>query len=69
MPYGEKIRKILRDKGMTQADLSRASGIEESNISFIVNSNRNVRELTLSKLCNGLECKPEDIMLEGENAH
>lgn len=65
MPYGYKIKKILKDKGMTQAELSRASGIKESNISHILNQDRNVRERTLYRLCKGLGCKPEDIMLEG----
>lgn len=64
MPYGWKIKAILEEEGMTQADLSRESGIEESNISHIVNHNRNVREKTLYKLCKGLHCKPEEIMLE-----
>lgn len=66
MPYGWKIRAILDEKGMTQADLARASGIDASNISYIVNQDRNVREKTLWRLCKGLNCKPEDIMLEEE---
>lgn len=64
MPYGWKIKSILKERGMSQADLSRESGIEVSNISKIVNGNRNVREKTLYRLCKGLKCKPEDIMLE-----
>ena len=64
MPYGWKVKAILEEQEMTQADLSRASGIEESNISHIVNNDRNIREKTLAKLCKGLGCKPEEIMLE-----
>lgn len=64
MPYGKKIKAILDDKKMSQVELSRLSGIEESNISHIVNNNRNVREKTLSKICKALGCKPEEIMLE-----
>ena len=64
MPYGLKVKAILEKQGMTQADLSRESGIDRSNISYIVNNNRNVREKTLAKLCKGLHCKPEEIMLE-----
>lgn len=66
MPYGWKIKKLLKERGMTQADLSRASGIEPSNISHIVNNDRNVREKTLWRLCQGLHCKPEEIILEDE---
>ena len=64
MPYGWKIKELLKQQDMTQADLSRKTGISESNICHIIKENRNVRETTLSDLCNGLKCKPEDIMLE-----
>lgn len=64
MPYGWKIKAILEEEDMSQAELSRLSGIEPSNISHIIKSNRNVREKTLSALCKGLGCKPEEIMLE-----
>lgn len=67
MPYGWKVKAILDEKNMSQAELSRLTGIEQSNISYIVNNNRNVTEETLWKLCNGLKCKPEEIMLEGED--
>lgn len=64
MPYGEKVREILKEKGMTQRQLADLAGIEESNISYILNSDRNVKETTLRKLCNALDVDPEDIMLE-----
>lgn len=67
MPYGWKIKKLLKERDMSQADLARASGIEPSNISYIVNNDRNVREKTLWSLCQGLHCKPEEIILEEEN--
>ena len=67
MPQREKIKKILEEKGMTQADLARASGIDASNISYIISESRNVREKTLWKLCKGLGCKPEDIMWREED--
>lgn len=64
MPYGWKIKKLLKEKGMTQADLARATGIDPSNICHIVNEDRNVRESTLYRLCEILQVKPEEIMLE-----
>lgn len=64
MPNGKKIKAILNERGMTQRDLSIASGIDESNISYILNQNRNIREKTLFKLCKALKCSAEDIMLE-----
>lgn len=64
MPYGWKIKEILKEKDMTQAELSRRSGLDPSNISHIVHGNRDVKETTLNRLCRGLEIKPEEIMLE-----
>ena len=66
MPYGWKIKEILKEKEMTQAELSRITGIKPSNLSYIVNNNRDVLETTLERLCYGLECRPEDIMLNGK---
>lgn len=66
MPYGHKIRKLLEERGMTQAELSRLSGIKESNISYIVNNDRSVRENTLRRICAALNCKAEDIWKEVE---
>ena len=64
MPNGWKVRKILAENDMTQADLARVTGMSESNVCRIVKGNRNVREKTLWRICKGLGCKPEDIMLE-----
>lgn len=64
MPYGYKVKKIMQENGQTQKELSKATNISESNISKIIKENRNIREKTLYRLCRGLKCKPEDIMLE-----
>lgn len=64
MPNGWKVRKILAENDMTQADLARVTGMSESNVCRIVKGNRNVREKTLWRICKALGCKPEDIMLE-----
>lgn len=64
MPYGWKIKAMLEEQEMTQADLSRESGISPSNICHIIKEDRDVQETTLYKLCKGLHCKPEEIMLE-----
>lgn len=64
MPNAKKVKEILAERKMTQADLARASGIDPSNISHILKSNRNIREKTLWRLCKGLRCSPEEIILE-----
>lgn len=67
MPYGRKLKDILDEKGISQAELSRMTGIEPSNISYIVNNDRNVREKTLARICEALKIDPREIMLKGRN--
>lgn len=62
MTSSRKIRDIMDGRGMTQIELARATGMKRSNVCKLVHNDRDVRESTLSKLCRGLGCKPEDIM-------
>lgn len=62
MPVSKKVLELMKQQGLTQAELSRRSGIEKSHLHHILNRNENVLEVTLAKLCKGLNCKPEDIM-------
>ena len=48
MDFKERLRKIREDKGYTQDDLSRLSGIKKSNISKYENG---IHEPTVSILC------------------
>lgn len=66
MPNANRIKHIMVDKGMTQADLARKSNIDKSHISHILKRNGSVLEPTLYRICKALDCKPEDIMLTGE---
>lgn len=69
MPDGKKIRALLKEKNMTQAELARRSNVTEANISYIISQNRNVREKTLLALCKALDCSPYDIALEDKNGN
>lgn len=66
MPNSKKVLTLMDAQGLTQAELSRQSGIERSYLNHIIKRNMRVNEITLSRLCRGLKCKPEDIMLEVE---
>lgn len=66
MTSGKKIQAIMSDLGISQSELARRAGMKRSNVCYIVNNDRDVRESTLSKLCRGLGCKPEEIMSEDE---
>lgn len=61
MTKSSKIRQIANDRGMSQADVARAAGLYDSQVSHMFNEDGNLREPTLIKLCKALDCKAEDI--------
>lgn len=62
MPDSKKVFALMDSKGLTQAEVSRRSGIERSHLNHFLRRNESVNENTIVKLCRALECKPEDIM-------
>ena len=58
---GSRIRKIRKQKGMTQQHLSSASEIEKANLSRIETGMTNPTVLTLLKICNAFEVKVTDL--------
>lgn len=58
---GEKLRKVLADKGMSQYRLAKITGIPAYYINRIIQSNTNVKERTLFTICDALGCKAEEI--------
>lgn len=66
MPDSKKLKRIMDEQDMSQAELGRRAGIKPANVSHIVNSNRDVRESTLMKIARALGCKAEDIALDCE---
>lgn len=64
MPDHKKLQRIAKERGMSQGEVSRRSGIQRSNITHIFNHDKNVTETTLLKLIKALDCRLEDICLE-----
>lgn len=63
MTIGDNIKRLLEERGMSQNELSRRTGISKANVSLMVNGRRNDIKLhTLRSLCEALECKAEDLM-------
>ena len=58
-----KLSEILGRKRMMQTELSRLSGISYATIKNIYQDKTNGMDFdTLNKLCNALECTPNDIL-------
>lgn len=66
MPDSKKLKRIMDEQGISQAELGRRAGIKPANMSHICNDNRQAKEKTLIRLARGLGCNVEDIALEVE---
>jgi transcriptional regulator with XRE-family HTH domain len=56
--FGTRLRQLRRQRGMTQADLSRATGLDRTYISGVETGRRNVSLLAITTLAEGLGVHP-----------
>lgn len=61
MTVGENIKRIRKEKGLTQKKLGELCGIAESNIRKYENGKQNPKVDTLKKIAKALECQVSDI--------
>lgn len=66
MPNSEKVMQLMDEQGLTQSELARRCGLCRTHLNHVLKRNKEAKETTIAKLCKGLKCKPEDIMLEVE---
>lgn len=63
-----RLKNILKERGMTAAELAKKSGVNARTIRDFANGHYTRIGLDiLGKLCQALDCKPGDL-LENENA-
>lgn len=63
------LKKIRKQRGLSQSQLARVSGVSIRMIQHYeqgVKDIRNARAVTVIALANALGCEPEDIIKEGE---
>lgn len=56
----EKLFTILEEKGLNKAWL-RKNGFNANNVDWLI-KNKDVKISTIDKLCNLLDCQPQDIL-------
>jgi DNA-binding Xre family transcriptional regulator len=61
MPNKEKIRKVLKEREMTQRQLAKSLNVSTGCVSLWINGERQLNETKLKRICEVLECKAEDI--------
>ena len=67
MAIGENVKRLRQDKGLTQKDLSKISGVKTALISKIERNDANTNVSTIYKLMNSLECSADSIFFDEEN--
>lgn len=63
--WGKNIKRLMLAKGMKQADLARAAGLQRQNVSTYINGHNYPSPLNLAKLARGLGVEPAEIAVPG----
>lgn len=65
----ENILRILEDQGVSRNELSRRTGIGQSNMVKLLNGDREIQTDTIQKIADALGVKVWDIVAAHEHAH
>lgn len=66
MINGERIRAIMRSKGITGRELALRVGVSEAMISYILQGLRAPNLQTLIRIATELDCKIDEIIIKAE---
>lgn len=61
------IKKLRERAGLTQSQLAKMAKVDQANLSQWENGNKMMREDTIRKLCNALDCTPTKLMKMSKN--
>lgn len=59
--FGENVRKLRMEKGLTQLDLEAATGIDRGDISRIENGRMDIQFSSIVKLAEGLDIYTKEL--------
>ena len=63
---GVKLRKLRRERALSQQDVERITGIAQATLSDLEQGKRGARASTLRRLAEVLEVAPKELMKEEE---
>lgn len=69
MAIGENLKRLRRDKGMTQGDLSLQTGIRLNHISKIEKNDSDPKLSTMYKLINALGCSANALVIDNQSVN
>ena len=61
---GARLRKLRRERALSQQDIERETGISQATLSDLEQGKRGARTSTLRKLAAVLDVKPRELMKE-----
>ena len=61
---GERLRRLRKDRLLTQQELSRMTGISQDGISHLETEKRGAQPSTMKKLAEALGVEPQELMKE-----
>ena len=60
--FGEKIRELRKEKGISQEELSYKADLHRTYIGMIERAEKNITLVNIEKIANALEVKIEDLL-------
>lgn len=63
MNIGKGIKKVLKEKNISQKTLSDETGISETSISLLIKNKTQPRKETIEAIANALDVKPEVLVV------
>jgi len=60
--FGQLVRRVRRERDLSQEALGRAAGLDGKHVSEIERANRDVRFTTLLQLARGLDVAPGELL-------
>lgn len=63
LQFGKRLRELRKQKGMTQLDLEKATGIYAPEISKIENGLKNIEFITIAKFAEALSVEMYELFL------
>jgi len=69
MSFGTNLKRLRRDKSLTQGDLAKASGVKLGHISKLECDTLEPKISTVYKLMSGLDCNADMLLMDAEKTN
>jgi len=60
--FGEKVRELRKEKGLSQEDLSYKADLHRTYIGMIERAEKNITLINIEKIAKALEVQPDELL-------